>query len=106
MNYLPLGTVLGLVLFSEFLVAVGAWTFGSGVTAVRAVPLPEGVSNTEAIGRVLYTDYIFYFQTAGHDPARRHDRRHRADAQAPTRRQAPVDFAPGRAQPGVGLRAH
>ena len=65
MNYLPLGTFLGLVLFSEFLVAVGAWTFGSGVTAVRAVPLPEGVSNTEAIGRVLYTDYIFYFQTAG-----------------------------------------
>ena len=65
MNYLPLGTVLGLVLFSEFLVAVGAWTFASGAQAVRAVPLPEGVSNTEAIGRVLYTDYIFYFQTSG-----------------------------------------
>jgi len=65
MNYLPLGTVLGLVLFSEFLVAVGAWTFADGAQAVRAVPLPEGVSNTEAIGRVLYTDYIFYFQTAG-----------------------------------------
>jgi NADH-quinone oxidoreductase subunit J len=29
------------------------------------VPLPEGVSNTEALGRVLYTDYVFYFQTAG-----------------------------------------
>jgi len=65
MNYLPLGTVLGLVLFSEFLVAVGAWTFADGAQAVRAVPLPEGVSNTEAIGRVLYTNYIFYFQTAG-----------------------------------------
>jgi len=65
MRYLPLGTVLGLVLFSEFLIAVGAWTFGSGVEAVRAVPLPDGVSNTEAIGRVLYTDYIFYFQTSG-----------------------------------------
>jgi NADH-quinone oxidoreductase subunit J len=65
MQYLPLGTVLGLVLFSEFLVAVGAWTFAEGAPAVRAVPLPEGVSNTEALGRVLYTDYIFYFQTAG-----------------------------------------
>ena len=65
MNYLPLGTVLGLVLFSEFLVAVGAWTFADGAQAVRAVPLPEGVSNTEALGRVLYTDYVFYFQTAG-----------------------------------------
>jgi NADH-quinone oxidoreductase subunit J len=65
MQYLPLGTVLGLVLFSEFLVAVGAWTFADGAQAVRAVPLPEGVSNTEALGRVLYTDYVFYFQTAG-----------------------------------------
>ena len=65
MNYLPLGTVLGLVLFSEFLVAVGAWTFAEGAPAVRAVPLPQGVSNTEALGRILYTDYIFYFQTAG-----------------------------------------
>jgi NADH-quinone oxidoreductase subunit J len=65
MRYLPLGTFLGLVLFAEFLVAVGAWTFAGGAQAVRAVPLPEGVSNTEAIGRILYTDYIFYFQTAG-----------------------------------------
>jgi NADH-quinone oxidoreductase subunit J len=65
MRYLPLGTVLGIVLFSEFLVAIGAWTFAGGASAVRAVPLPEGVSNTEALGRVLYTDYIFYFQTAG-----------------------------------------
>jgi len=32
---------------------------------MRAVPLPQGVSNTEALGRILYTDYIFYFQTAG-----------------------------------------
>jgi NADH-quinone oxidoreductase subunit J len=65
MRYLPLGTVLGLVLFAEFLVALGAWTFADGAPAVRAVPLPDGVSNTEALGRILYTDYIFYFQTAG-----------------------------------------
>ena len=65
MRYLPLGTFLGLVLFAEFLVVLGAWTFAGGAPAVRAVPLPEGVSNTEAIGRILYTDYIFYFQTAG-----------------------------------------
>ena len=65
MQYLPLGTVLGLVLFSEFLVAVGAWTVGEGAPTVLPVPQPEGMSNTEALGRVLYTDYVFYFQTAG-----------------------------------------
>ena len=65
MRYMPLGTVLGLVLFSEFLVALGAWTFAGDAQAVRAIPVTEGVSNTEALGRVLYTDYIFYFQTSG-----------------------------------------
>ena len=65
MRYMPFGTMLGLLLFSEFLVAVGAWTFATGAPVVRASPLPEGVSNTEALGRILYTDYIFYFQTAG-----------------------------------------
>jgi NADH-quinone oxidoreductase subunit J len=65
MRYLPLGTFLGLVLFAEFLAVLGAWTFAGGAPAVRAVPLPEGVTNTEALGRILYTDYIFYFQTAG-----------------------------------------
>ena len=29
------------------------------------MPLPAGVTNTEALGRVLYTDYIFFFQIAG-----------------------------------------
>jgi NADH-quinone oxidoreductase subunit J len=31
----------------------------------RMSPTPAGMSNTEAIGRILYTDYIFLFQTAG-----------------------------------------
>ena len=65
MKYLPFGTVLGALLFAEFLAAVGAWRFAGGAPIVRALPVPEGVSNTEAMGRVLYTDYIFYFQTSG-----------------------------------------
>ena len=65
MEYLPFGALIGLVLMSELLIAVGAWAFGSAVPAARSNPLPLGVSNTEAIGRILYTDYIFYFQTAG-----------------------------------------
>ena len=28
-------------------------------------PVPSGISNTEALGRILYTDYVFLFQTAG-----------------------------------------
>ena len=65
MHYLPLGALIGLVLLGELLIVVGGWIFGSAVPAARSSPLPAGVSNTEALGRILYTDYIFYFQTAG-----------------------------------------
>jgi NADH-quinone oxidoreductase subunit J len=65
MNYLPLGAILAIVLFAEFVFALGAWSFSGGSPGVRAFPVPSGVSNTEALGRILYTDYIFYFQTAG-----------------------------------------
>src|SRR5207253_3260636 len=63
MHYLPLGALIGLLLMSELLIVLGAWAFGSSVPAGRA--LPSGLSNTRALGQILYTDYIFYFQTAG-----------------------------------------
>jgi NADH-quinone oxidoreductase subunit J len=63
MRYLPLGTILALVVLAEFLVVF------LGPEGFRAATVPQpttdGVSNTVAIGRVLYTDYILYFQTAG-----------------------------------------
>ena len=63
MTYLPLGTVIGLALIAEIVLAVSV--SGGGTAAAPAEPLPAGVSNTEALGRILYTDYIFFFQTAG-----------------------------------------
>jgi NADH-quinone oxidoreductase subunit J len=62
MEYLPLGALIGLVLMSELLIVLGAWVFGSSVPAPA---IPSGLSNTRALGQILYTDYIFYFQTAG-----------------------------------------
>ncbi len=65
MQYLPLGALVGLVLMSELMIVAGAWAFGSSVPAARGQLLPANLTNTEALGRILYTDYIFYFQTAG-----------------------------------------
>src|SRR5215471_8579278 len=65
MRYLPLGAVLAIVMGAEFVYVVSLWQFAGGASQVRALPVPQGVSNTEALGRILYTDYIFYFQTAG-----------------------------------------
>jgi NADH-quinone oxidoreductase subunit J len=111
MQYLPLGALIGLVLLSELLIVVGAWAFGNAVPAARTNPLPAGVSNTEALGRILYTDYIFYFQTAGmvllvamigaivltlrHRPGVRRQSISRQVAREPANAIALVDVKPG-----------
>ena len=64
-RYLPIGATVGGVLFLELLFVLGAWRFGDTATTLRGAPRPAGVSNTEAIGRILYTDYIFIFQASG-----------------------------------------
>jgi NADH-quinone oxidoreductase subunit J len=62
-TYLPLGAVIGIVLVAEIILALQVSEGSSGAAALQ--PTPAGVSNTEALGRILYTDYIFFFQTAG-----------------------------------------
>ena len=63
MQYLPIGTLIGLAIISELIVVSLGWVIAGPVT-VPAATTP-GISNTEALGRILYTDNIFYFQTAG-----------------------------------------
>jgi NADH-quinone oxidoreductase subunit J len=62
----PLGLVIGGILLLELLLAFGAWRFAPEAYAMRLQPVqPDSVTNTEALGRVLYTDYIYAFQLAG-----------------------------------------
>ena len=63
--YLPLGAAIGVIFLFELGFVLFAWRFGNSVSGAIAHATPAGVSNTEALGRILYTDYIFYFQTAG-----------------------------------------
>jgi len=62
-THLPVGALIGAVLVAEIMLAVQV-SEGSGASAATQ-PIPAGVSNTEALGRILYTDYAFFFQTAG-----------------------------------------
>jgi NADH-quinone oxidoreductase subunit J len=62
-RYLPFGALLGLVFLSELAIVLGGWALGGGMPLSH--PVPAQVTNTAALGRILYTDYIFYFQTAG-----------------------------------------
>jgi NADH-quinone oxidoreductase subunit J len=64
-RYLPIGGAIGVVLLAELLIVGLAWTVSPSAPRLLAAPMPEGVANTEALGRVLYTDYIYLFQAAG-----------------------------------------
>lgn len=65
LQYLPVGALVGVVFLAELLLVVGAWVIGPTVPQSISAPIPTGVTNTEALGRVLYTQYIYYFQAAG-----------------------------------------
>jgi NADH-quinone oxidoreductase subunit J len=65
LNYLPVGATVGLIVLVELALAVGSWAIDPGTVTTRAAPTPTDITNTEALGRILYTDFIYYFQAAG-----------------------------------------
>jgi NADH-quinone oxidoreductase subunit J len=65
MQYLPIGLVIGGIFVFELLLAVGGWVINPSVTKNITAAIPNNISNTEALGLVLYTKYIHYFQLAG-----------------------------------------
>ena len=63
LQYLPLGGLIGIVLVAELsLVAIRALAPTASTVPHAA---PPHLTNTEALGRVIYTDYVYYFETAG-----------------------------------------
>lgn len=65
LQYLPVGALIGLIFAVELLLVVGAWVIDPQIVRAPVAAIPANISNTEALGRVLYTQYIYYFQAAG-----------------------------------------
>lgn len=67
LQYLPAGALVGLILLIELLMGVGAWIIAPDVKGLGSEPTPalNEASNIEAIGQVLYTKYIYFFQVSG-----------------------------------------
>jgi len=65
LEYLPIGLVIAGIFLAELLLVAGGWVINP--TAIKSITaaIPANVSNTEALGLVLYTKYIHYFQLAG-----------------------------------------
>ena len=65
LEYLPIGLVIGGIFLAELLLVGGSWVINPGTAKQITAAIPTNVSNTEALGLVLYTKYIHYFQLAG-----------------------------------------
>jgi NADH-quinone oxidoreductase subunit J len=65
LNYMPIGLVIGIILLVELVLLYGTWQIAPDMVAHVASPSPDAVTNTQALGQVLYTKYVYFFQTAG-----------------------------------------
>ena len=65
LDYLPIGGLIGLAFLVELLLVLVAWAIGPTVPGAIAAPTPDTLTNTEALGRILYTRYVYFFEAAG-----------------------------------------
>jgi NADH-quinone oxidoreductase subunit J len=66
LQYLPIGATVGFILLIELVFVFGAWAVGPGTLGFAApVPDPTQITNTDALGRLLYTRYAYAFEASG-----------------------------------------
>lgn len=66
-RYLPLGALVGTVLLGELVMVLNAWAPAPGAAGLLAAPTPAAgeITNTHALGNILYTNYAYLFQVSG-----------------------------------------
>ena len=57
--------IVGIIIFLELIIAVGGWKYRDSFVPLYSIDPNLNISNTHALGNVLYTDYIHLFQISG-----------------------------------------
>ncbi|MEQ1942920.1 NADH-quinone oxidoreductase subunit J [Mesorhizobium sp. VNQ89] len=67
LQYAPVGALIGLILAAELIIVLGGFVVAPKLATTVAQPTPDIATrhNTAALGDILYTDYVYYFQIAG-----------------------------------------
>lgn len=65
LNYLPVGGTIGLIVLVELALVVGTWAISSEALTAAGAPSAANITNTEALGQILYTKYVYFFEAAG-----------------------------------------
>ena len=64
-NNISVGSVVGAIIFLELLVVIGGWKYKESFVPLSLTSISGDITNTQAIGNILYTDYIHLFQISG-----------------------------------------
>ncbi|CAM1654144.1 NADH:ubiquinone/plastoquinone oxidoreductase [Bartonella apis] len=67
LKYAPIGVLIGIIIAVELIVVFASSHFSPNLAEQVTEPMPSLAkrTNTQALGDILYTDYVFYFQLAG-----------------------------------------
>tara|TARA_Y100000590_G_scaffold405600_1_gene494065 strand:+ start:751 stop:1383 length:633 start_codon:yes stop_codon:yes gene_type:complete len=64
-NNISVGSIIGIIIFLELLVVIGGWKYKDTFTPLSSTNLNKDITNTHALGNILYTEYIHLFQISG-----------------------------------------
>jgi len=65
-THIPVGLIISLIIFFELIIVISGWKYKPDlIKSLSSLSISPEVTNTHAIGNVLYTDYIHLFQLSG-----------------------------------------
>ena len=65
LQYLPIGFFIGIVIFLELIVVIGGWQYKSEFIGTSKIIYDANETNTEQLGKLIYTDFFLPFQISG-----------------------------------------
>ena len=64
-KHIPIGLIISVIIFFELIIVIGGWRYKPDLVSSMSLTIDSNITNTHAIGYVLYTDYIHIFQLSG-----------------------------------------
>jgi NADH-quinone oxidoreductase subunit J len=64
-KHIPIGLIISVIIFFELIIVIGGWKYKPDLVSAMSLNIDNSISNTHAIGFVIYTDYIHIFQLSG-----------------------------------------
>ena len=64
-SHIPIGLIISAIIFFELIIVVAGWKYKPNLLYISSIKIDENITNTHAIGNILYTDYIHLFQLSG-----------------------------------------